>query len=299
MNQVATNSLTSFFLASRPKTLGAIVCPVILGSSLAFAHGHFIPSLFITTLSCSVLLQILANFINDYGDFIKGGDTSQRLGPKRALQMGWISKEVMQKSIGILVLMILALGLVLVFRGGLPILFTGIFSLVLCFWYTVGPRPLSYLGFSEIAILIFFGPLPVTGSYYLQSLSVTPLLLVLSISPAFLSTALIMANNLRDIEEDKKNNKRTLAVRFGEKFSKASLIFFILGASLTPVLLVIFYHYAWWVLASCLCLIPALKPLVILREPVSVRYNVIFGGIGKTLYGLSFFLLLGIIYGAH
>lgn len=298
MNEVMTNSWTAWILAARPKTLGAISCPVILGGALAYAHGYFVPGLFIITLLCSFLLQILANVINDYGDFLKGSDTKRRLGPPRALQMGWITLQVMKRGIAMLLCLIALLGLTLVYRGGFPILLIGLASIALCFWYTMGRKPLAYLGFSEIAIIFFFGPLPAFGSYYLQSLTITPELLALSISPACLSTALIMANNLRDFEEDARNAKKTLAVRFGPRFSRIAISALVVAAISSPLMLVLVHRYPAWILVSALSLIPALMCLPILREPISARYNVLFGGIGKALYGLSILLSLGIIYGA-
>lgn len=298
MTHVMTNSLEAWLLAFRPKTLGAISCPVLLGSALAYAHGHWAPALMATTLLCSFMLQILANVVNDYGDFIKGGDTKERLGPPRAMQRGFITLSAMQKGMAVILLATISLGLILVYRGGLPILMIGILSIVLCIWYTIGPKPLAYLGFAEIAILFFFGPLPVMGAYYLQSQILTSELWFMSISPAFLSTALIMTNNLRDMKEDEKNNKRTLAVRFGASFSRLMITSLIIGAFSSPLILIIFYGYSWWLLGVGLALVPALKHLAILHEPIGARYNLLFVGIGKSLYGLSLLFGAGIIYGA-
>lgn len=299
MSQVATNSFQAWVLASRPKTLGAISCPVILGSALAYAHGAFLPGVMILTLVCSLFLQILANIINDYGDFLKGADTHERLGPPRAMQMGWITKTSMQNGIGILLLLIILLGLILVFRGGMPILLIGIASILLCIWYTLGPKPLAYLGFSEAMILFFFGPLPVFGAYYLQTLSFTPCLFAVSIAPALLSTALIMTNNLRDMKEDQKNKKYTIAVRFGDRFSRISIVCLVLGALISPLVLILFYNYSWWILGAAISLIPALKRLpIIITEPISARFNLLFVGFGQSLYGLSILLSVGLIYGS-
>lgn len=297
MSAIVTNSWAAWVLAARPKTLGAISCPVILGSALAYAHGHFLPIVLALTLLCSFMLQILANVINDYGDFLKGSDTLQRLGPPRALQMGWITPHVMQRGIAFLLALIVLLGLLLVYRGGWPIFLIGMASIALCFWYTMGRVPLAYLGFSEIAIVFFFGPLPVAGAYYLQRLALAPELLALSISPACLSTALIMANNLRDIEEDRRSAKKTLAVRFGPRFSRMAISALVGGGVISPLMLVALHGYPLWLLGSALSLFPALRCLPILREPISTRYNLMFGGIGKALYGLSIMLGCGIIYG--
>lgn len=299
MNEVLTNSLTAWLRAFRPKTLGAITCPIIVGSALAYAQGPFTPAIMVVTLSCALLLQILANVVNDYGDFLKGADTKERLGPPRAMQMGWITPRAMQQGIAVILFFIAALGLLLVFRGGIPILIIGILAVALCLWYTLGSRPLAYLGFSELVILLFFGPLPVMGAYYLQTLSLTPALLAASIAPAFLSTALMLTNNVRDMDEDRKNNKRTMAVRCGASFSRACIISLIFGALFSPLILIVFYAYPWWLMGISLSMMPALKRLpIIICEPISVRFNLMLGAIGQSLYSLSILLSAGLIYGA-
>ena len=266
---------------------------------MAYAHGAFTPAIMAVTLLCALLLQILANVVNDYGDFLKGADTKERLGPPRAMQMGWITDRVMKQGIAVILISIVLLGLLLIFRGGVPILVIGILSIALCLWYTLGKKPLAYRGFSELVILLFFGPLPLMGTYYLQALSLTPALLSASVAPAFLSTALIMTNNLRDMKEDHKNNKRTMAVRLGAPFSRIAIVSLIAGALFSPLLLIVFYAYPWWLMAIGLSLMPALRQLpIIIMEPISARFNIMLGGIGQSLYILSILFGAGLIYGA-
>lgn len=299
MNAIAINSFDAWILASRPKTLGAITCPVLIGSALAYADGFFDLKIMVLSLLCALLLQILANVVNDYCDFLKGSDTPERLGPPRAMQMAIITPRAMRVGIGIIICLLAFLGMQLVFRGGLGILALGLLCLFFSLWYTAGPKPLSYLGFSELAVLVFFGPAPLLGSYYCQSLNLSIVALIASLGPAFLSTALIMTNNLRDLGEDKKNNKRTMAVRFGEKFSRTAIIILICASIISPLLLILLYNYSWFLCGVILALIvPMSKFSIILYEALSRRFNLVLAAIGQALYLYGIFMSLGVIYGA-
>ena len=296
MHSIAPNSLSAWILASRPKTLGAILSPVLVGSALAYTYKKFDFSIMFISIICAILLQILANIVNDYCDFIKGKDTAERLGPPRAMQLNLITPEVMQKGIGLLLLAIIFSGMPLIFRAGLEILALGILCIFFSVWYTAGPKPLSYLGFSEIAVLIFFGPVPLLGAYYCQTLSYSLVGLAASVGPAFLATALIMTNNLRDIQEDAKNNKKTIAVRFGEEFSRRTIIFLIITSMISPVMLVVFFGYNYLLLIILILLaIPARSFKAILHDPVSRDFNIIFAHIGQMIYLYGILFSIGII----
>jgi 1,4-dihydroxy-2-naphthoate octaprenyltransferase len=295
---IAVNSLDAWILASRPRTLGAMLCPVLLGNALAFAKGNFSLSIMALTLICSSLLQILANVVNDYGDFRRGGDGANRLGPLRAMQMGWLTKSAIYRGMMLILFAIIFTGLPLVIRGGLPILLLGVAGIFTSIWYTAGPRPLSYLGFAELVVFFFFGPLPLMGTYYVQTLNFCPEVMLLSLAPGFLSMALIMANNLRDIEEDRKNQKQTLAVRFGQPFSRHAIALLLLLTILTPMGLIAFYNYPWWLMATAIAMLPSWKCIpIFLYEPISAQFNRAFVGVAKSLYALGILLSLGLIYG--
>jgi 1,4-dihydroxy-2-naphthoate polyprenyltransferase len=297
--KVITNSLYAVFLASRPKTLSAIVCPVLIGSSFAVIKGLFSFNIFVLTLLCALALQALSNFINDYGDFIKGADTAKRLGPPRAMQMGWLCEKTIKKVIVVTLLFIIGLGFPLVIRGGLLILIVGILSIACCAWYTLGKKPLSYLGFAEIIVFLMFGPLSVLGSYYVQTLSFSIEPIVVSFAPGFLSAALLLANNLRDAEEDQKHFKNTLAVRFGEQFARLGIVILITLVFTVPLILSIAFSYSPAVLLSCIPLIiPLTKFPMILFDPISAKFNDVLASIGQTLLLFGICLSLGIIYGA-
>ncbi|OPZ24077.1 MAG: 1,4-dihydroxy-2-naphthoate octaprenyltransferase [bacterium ADurb.BinA186] len=298
-SSVKTNSCEAWFRAIRPRTLGAISCPILLGSSLALAKENFSWQWFFMTWLCSLLLQILANVVNDYGDFVRGSDTKERLGPPRALQMGWLSIGVMKTGIALIIASIACLGLILVARGGLAIFWLGLVSIGVSIWYTAGPKPLAYLGFSEIAVLILFGPAPVLGAYFIQTLSWPDEGLILSLAPAFLSTALIMTNNLRDIKEDSLHHKNTIAVRCGERFSRLGIISLVILSSLSPFLMMIFYDFKWPVLLSLVALFfPVRMFPMVLQKPISAQFNLMLAAIGKSLYIFGVLMSFGIIYGA-
>lgn len=299
MNNVATNSLHSWILCSRPKTLGAITCPVLIGSARAFSEGVFHPRYFVLTLLCSVLLQILANVINDYGDFIKGSDTKQRLGPPRAMQMGWITASVMKRGIVVILLAACALGFFLVLRGGFVILLIGVLGIFLCGFYTLGRRPLAYIGFSEVIVFWIFGPLAVFFTYYVQTLTYAFDTLVLGIAPGLLSTALILTNNTRDLVEDKQNHKRTVAVRFGEEFARKSIAVLSVSACLMPVVLMSMFGYGPIILVACapvILLVPQLR--MVLHDEISARFNLMLAALGKSLYLMGILLSTGLVCGA-
>lgn len=296
MSVILLNSPRAFIKAARFQTLGAMACPVLIGSALAISHGYFSGLIFVLTLFCALLLQILANLVNDYGDFIRGSDDMDRLGPPRAMQMGWLSESAIKSAMALVLVMVLVLGLFLVLRGGFIILLLGLASIACSIWYTAGPKPLAYLGFAEIAVAIFFGPVPVLGTYYLQSLSMRPEALVASIGPACLSTALIMTNNLRDLNQDRRSRKKTLALRWGERFSRVAIIVLLLISMLSPCLLVIYFKFSSLSLLSCFSVFNSLIAIKILFEPISARFNFVLSAIAKSLYLYGFMLSLGIIY---
>lgn len=299
MELIATNSFRAWIKACRVQTLGATLCPIMLGSAFAGAEHIVQPMYFWLTLITAMLLQILANVVNDYGDFLKGSDTALRLGPPRAMQMGWIEKRIMERGIVFIGACIIFLGLILVMRGGVAILLAGSLGLIVCCWYSLGPRPLAYIGFVEVLIFFIFGPGEVLGAYYIQSLSWSKEALIISLTPGFLACALNLTNNLRDIDQDRLHHKCTIAVRYGEQFARYAIVVLMALSLLGPLLLVAIYGYSWWLLFSCLALLPCLSHIsMILFEPICGRFNRMLKSLGMALYLFGFLASLGIIYGA-
>lgn len=253
------NALEKWFLAARPKTWIASLSPVLIGTALAGPPISW--TIFALTCLFSLSIQIGTNFANDYFDFVKGADTEARQGPKRAVQSGWISLNAMKKgTIAVFAIAFLAAIPLMVIAG---IWSLSIASLAIAFGilYTGGPKPLGYLGLGEILVLIFFGPVAVCGTYYLQTLTLEPSVWVASLSPGLFSCALIIANNLRDEATDAKANKKTLVVRFGRIFGSLEYAFSLALAMLIPLVLLVFYRGPYNLL-SVFFLFPIAIPLI-------------------------------------
>jgi len=220
-----------WILAARPKTLGAAIAPVLVGSVLGWRlSGEFCVWLMLATLGSCGCLQIATNLFNDAVDGMKGSDTKDRIGPIRITASGMMSStRVMQVAAGVLVLAIL-LSLPLIWQRGWPIVVIGIPSLYFCYGYTGGPMPLAYRGLGELFVVLFFGFIAVTGSAFVQSGQWHVEALVAGLQVGMLSTVLIAINNFRDVDEDTTTGKRTLAVRFGKKFARCEILSLMLGA---------------------------------------------------------------------
>lgn len=217
--------LTPWLLAARPKTLGAAIAPVLVGSVLGWKlSGQFCIWLMLATLGSCVCLQIATNLFNDAVDHLKGSDTKERLGPVRITASGMMpAKTVLWVAIAILALATLLAVPLLIYRGW-PIVAIGIPSLWFCYGYTGGPVPLAYRGMGELFVVLFFGLIAVTGSAFVQSGQWHFEAVIAGLQIGMLSTVLIAINNLRDIEEDTRTGKRTLASRFGVKFARREIL---------------------------------------------------------------------------
>lgn len=240
----------SWLFAIRPKTLTVSLAPVILGTALAYHDGYFSTYYLTLTLAAALLIQIGTNLSNDYFDFQKGADTHERIGPVRVTQAGLISPQKVKMAFILAFGLAACTGLLLVFRGGWPILLIGIASILSGLAYTAGPYALAYMGLGELFVLVFFGPVAVLGTYYIQALSFSWTAFWVGISIGLLACAILVVNNLRDIEQDRKANKKTLAVRFGRNFASYEYVFCLLMPAF-----IAFWQQAW---AASLVIILAL-----------------------------------------
>ncbi len=242
-------SVRAWLLAARPKTLSAAVVPVLVGTACAAAAGGLRWGPAIAAFTGALLLQIGANFANDVFDFEKGADTEQRLGPTRAVQAGLLSPRAMRVGMWVVFAAALAIGLYLTSVAGPVILAIGVASILSAIAYTGGPYPLGYHGLGDLFVFFFFGLVAVCGTAFVQLGTVPPLAIWAALPTGALATAILVVNNLRDIETDRRAGKRTLAVRFGER-----------GALLEYALLLgLAYAVPLWLAASA-----ALRPMVIL-----------------------------------
>ena len=222
--------MSPWLLAARPKTLSAAVVPVLMGSALAADEPAAISWwVFACALSGALLFQIATNFINDALDFQKGADTSERLGPIRVTAAGLISAERVMRAAWMCLGLAALCGIPLLVRGGWPMLVIGLASIAAAYAYTGGPYPLAYHGLGELFVVIFFGFVAVGGTFYAHSLQLTQSALLAGFAAGSLATVLLVINNLRDIDSDRRSNKRTLAARFGENFARAEVVFFTLA----------------------------------------------------------------------
>jgi 1,4-dihydroxy-2-naphthoate octaprenyltransferase len=227
--------------------------PVLIGTSFAVHQGSFSWLTCFMTLITMLCIQIGTNFANDYYDCIKGADTAARKGPRRMTQAGLISLPRMKLATFLTFSCVALLSFYLSARGGPIFSLLTTLSIALGILYTGGPKPLAYLGLGEVFVFIFFGPVATAGAAYLQTLTFSWEAIFLGFTPGFLASAVLVLNNLRDVQEDRKASKKTLAVRFGKRFTQYEYTSFILLGCLMPL------AFGWWL--SAFALIPALIPL--------------------------------------
>jgi len=207
--------LSAWWLAARPRTLPVSIAPVLVGSAIAIGDGRARLGPALAAALGALLLQLGSNFANDLFDFEQGADTADRIGPPRATQLGLLSPAAMRVGVVVALAGAVAVGLYLVSVAGWPVVFVGVASVVAAVAYTGGPWPFGYKGLGDPAVFVFFGLVAVMGTYYVQALTVTPAALAASVPVGCLATAILVVNNVRDIETDRVAGKRTLAVRFG------------------------------------------------------------------------------------
>lgn len=208
----------AWWLAIRPRTLPAATAPVVVGVAHAFREGFFLFGPALAALVGALLIQIASNLANDYFDFKKGADTEERLGPVRVTQSGLITERGVLTGLALCIGLALSVGSYLVLVGGWPIVAVGLVSLVCAVAYTGGPYPLGYNGLGELFVFVFFGPVAVAGTVYVQSHRVESAALLAGVPIGLLCANILVVNNVRDFETDAKAGKRTLAVRFGREF---------------------------------------------------------------------------------
>ena len=219
---IKQNSLHAWLLAARPKTLSGAAVPVLIGLSLAFVdcHKYYVEGTFnwkaaLLCMLFALIMQIDANFVNDFFDYAHGNDNSEeRLGPLRACTQGWVSLDAMKRAISLTTCIACVVGLPLVIYGGLEMILVGIVCVLFCFLYTTH---LSYIGMGDFLVLLFFGIVPVCITYYIQLHTCTWQVLVTSIACGLVVDGLLVVNNYRDRDNDQRAGKNTLVIYIGEK----------------------------------------------------------------------------------
>lgn len=297
MEKVERNSVKAWILAARPKTLTGAVTPVLIGTALAFMDGHFhwIPALVCCLFAC--LMQIAANLINDLFDFLKGTDGEDRLGPERACAQGWISPQAMKTGIAVTVASACLIGSTLLFYAGWELILVGLLCVLFAFLYTTGPYPLSYNGWGDALVILFFGFVPVGGTYYVQALNWTPEVTIASLSCGLLIDTLLVVNNYRDRETDVHCGKKTLIVRLGETFG--SYFYLLLGV--TASLICLYFLIDGHLYAALLPQLYLIPHILTWRRMVKInkgkKLNSILGETSRNMLLMGILLSIGFFLG--
>ena len=249
--------IKTWLSAFRLRTLPLAFSCIIMGSGLAYAADQFNLTVFVLALITTLFLQILSNLANDYGDFIKGTDNDERVGPDRTLQSGLITKAKMIKAMWVIALLCSIFGVWLISEGtiGLEFKKAGLFAILglsamgAAVKYTMGKNPYGYAGLGDIFVFLFFGWLGVLGSYFLHTHTFHWELLLPASSIGFFTTAVLNINNMRDHEVDAKSGKNTLVVRIGIEKAKNYHRALIFGGITLAFVFVIpssqYFHYAF------------------------------------------------------
>lgn len=291
---MTTSGIRVWFLAIRPKTLPAAVAPVVMGTAMAMGDGvgHWLSAT--AALFAAVMIQIGTNLANDCFDCLHGADQCDRVGPVRVTQSGLATPNQVLFATALAFALACAAGLYLVIRGGWPILLIGLLSILSGILYTAGPYPLGYHGLGELFVLVFFGPVAVSGTYYVQALQVTPTVLLISLAPGLMSVAILTVNNIRDRESDRRAGKRTLAVRFGLRIARLQYVLAVVGAGILPIAMVLatgrHVYCLLTVLVSCL-MIPTIRKVYQLEG--GPELNAVLAATGKSLFVFSLVFATG------
>ena len=291
-------SLRAWLLALRLPTLPAAMAPVVVGAALAASLGVFALLPALAALVGALLIQVATNLANDAIDARKGADTEARVGPVRVVQAGLLSATAVWRATWGVMLLALAVGVYLVSVGGWPILVVGLLSLFLAVGYTGGPFPLAYLGLGDVFAFLFFGPVAVAGTVWVQAQFFSVDALWAGVGVGALVTAILVVNNLRDRDTDQVAGKRTTAVRFGVSWSRNfyRALFFL--AALAPVLGILVLGWSLWTLLAWAGLLrgrDALTRVQGFEDPRDLLPAL--GGTARALTGYAALLALGFLAG--
>ena len=295
MENVKTNSIKAWVLAARPKTLAAAATPVLLGCSLAASDGwlQFIPALLCFLFAFT--MQIDANFINDFFDYLKGSDREDRLGPERACAQGWITLNAMKHGIASATILSCILGVIILFFSGLEMIPVGLLCILFAFLYTAGPYPLAYHGWGDVLVIIFFGFVPVGCTYYTMCHDWTWSVTIACMASGLVSDLLLMLNNYRDRDQDKIRGKKTLVVRFGALAGRWMYLSLGLIACMLCLLFVITGHL-WAAILPQLFLVPHLNTWQhMVKINKGKELNKVLGETARNIALFGILLSLGLI----
>jgi len=287
--------------AARPRTLPAAIAPVLVGTAAAWQWAGHLPRVlaFVVALIGSIFIQIGANLANDYSDARRGADTVDRLGPVRVTSAGLVTPQRVLRATWIAFAVALACGIYLTIVAGWVILVIGLASIAAGVLYTGGPRPYGYAGLGEVFVFLFFGLVAVNGSYYVQLEELDALPLGLSIAVGFLATAILVVNNVRDIETDRRAGKNTSAVRMGRANAVNMYRLLVGGAFVILPFSIWAGDCAWWPLLGLLAIPMAIKPVRVLETHTDgPALNKCLAATGALLGVYSLLVTIGLLLSA-
>jgi 1,4-dihydroxy-2-naphthoate polyprenyltransferase len=291
---VPRGTLRLWLLAARPRTLPAAISPVLVGTALAGSEDEFRALPFVAALVGSVFIQIGTNLSNDYSDARRGADTEDRLGPVRVTAGGLMPPKRVLVGTYVAFGVAVAAGLYLAAVAGWELLVVGVASILAGVLYTGGPRPYGYEGLGELFVFLFFGIVAVAGSYFVQIEELRWEAFALAVPVGLLAAAILMVNNVRDIDTDRRAGKRTLAVKLGRVRARSVFVAMVAVSFLVPPLLAA--PLSPWVLLA-LAALPLVPPLVrtVSTRTDGVALNQALAGTGRLLAVFSLLLALGVL----
>jgi len=292
------SGLRLWFTASRPPTLPAAIAPVLVGTAAAaqVSGGEIRWLAFAAALLGSIFIQIGTNLSNDYSDARRGADTMDRLGPLRVTSAGLVAPRRVLVATWLAFGAAVLCGAYLIYVAGWVILAVGIASILAGVLYTGGPKPYGYAGLGEIFVFLFFGVVAVNGSFYVQLEELAWLPFGLSISIGLLATAILVVNNLRDMETDRRAGKNTLAVRLGRKATRDLYLAMVAASFIVLPVLIALLGGPWWIMLTFVCLPLAIRPSKAVLEKVDgPSLNGALAGTGMLLAGFGVFCTLGLL----
>ena len=289
------NLFQIWWLAIRPRTLPAAASGVVMGCALAWHDDVFqwLPAL--AALLIALLLQIGSNVANDVFDFERGADTAERMGPLRVTQAGLLTPAQVKRGLIVIFVFAAMLGLYLAALRGWTVIWIGVAAMISAVAYTGGPFPLGYHGLGDIFVFVFFGIAAVAGTYFVQASFVSDVAWWMSVPIGLIVTAILVVNNLRDLESDRKAGKHTLAVRFGENGAKAEYILCLGIAYLVVPLLILLKMMPLGAMLCWLSLPIAIRTLRVVFTQTGRPLNAALAGTGQTALLFSLFFWIGLL----
>jgi 1,4-dihydroxy-2-naphthoate octaprenyltransferase len=294
---VAPGSARAWLLAARPATLTAALVPVLVGTAVAHATLGVRAGPALAALFGAFMLQITSNFANDVFDHEKGADTSERLGPTRAVQAGLLTPAQMRAGMALTIALAFACGVYLTWVAGWIVVAIGIASILSAVAYTGGPYPLGYHGLGDLFVMIFFGFVAVCGTVYVQTGAVPALAWLAAIPVGAIATCVLVVNNVRDRETDVKAGKRTLAVRLGRRAGVIEYGALLALAYAVPLAAVLWLHRAPWALLPIVTLPIALRLTRTIATTEGRPLNDCLVGTAKLLLAWGVLFSIGLVVG--